>query len=176
MKKLFLLAAVAVFGMAQVNAQETRFGVKAGVDFASNKVKFAESSDFIGGSTTYSETGFYAGVFAEVGISEKFAFQPEVLFVAINELNQISVPLMAKFMVSDQFNILAGPALGILLDTGEGINSFNYGIEAGAAYDITEEFFVEARYNIGIANLFKDAPSGYSNRLSGFFVGAGYRF
>ena len=174
MKKLFLVAAIAVFGMAQVNAQETRFGVKAGVDFASNKVKFAGEFAEIGG--TYSETGFYAGVFAEVGISEKFAFQPEVLFVAIDELNQISVPLMAKFLVSDDFSILAGPALGILLDTGEGINSFNYGIEAGAAYNITEEFFVEARYNIGIANLFKDAPSGYSNKISGLFVGAGYRF
>lgn len=34
MKKLFLVAAVAVFGLSNVNAQEVTFGVKAGVNFA----------------------------------------------------------------------------------------------------------------------------------------------
>lgn len=169
-----LVAAIAVFGLSNVNAQETSFGVKAGVDFASNKVEYdTEFGDFSG---TESETGFYVGAFAEIGVSEKFAVQPELLFVAIKDLNQIALPIMAKFMVSEDFNILAGPTLGFLLDTEEGFNSFNYGIEAGVAYDFSEQFFAEARYNIGLANLIEDGGSDFSSKLSGLFVGVGYRF
>ncbi|MDD7886989.1 porin family protein [Flavivirga sp. 57AJ16] len=170
MKKLLLCAAMAVFGLSTMNAQETKFGVKAGADFASNRVK---TNMF---TITASETGFYVGGFAEIGISDTFAFQPEVLYVSVDDLNQISIPLMAKFGVSEKLDVLAGPALGILLDTEDEQKSFNYGIEAGAAYDINEELFVEARYNIGLANLIKDAPSGSSSKLSGLFVGLGYRF
>ena len=170
MKKLLLSAIIAVFAMGNVNAQEVKFGVKAGADFASMKFK-AE-----GENVSTSETGFYVGAFAEIGISESFIFQPEILYVSVEELDQIAIPLMAKFPVSEEFNVLAGPALGILLDTDEGIKSLNFGLEAGVAYDISENFLIEARYNLGLANLFEDAPSGYSLKLSGFFAGIGYRF
>lgn len=168
MKKLFLFSIFAVFAISIMSAQS--FGVKAGVDFASSKVKVG------GNSVSLSETGFYIGGFAEIELSESFNFQPELLFVSIDELNQIHVPLMAKIPVSEEFNVLAGPALGLLLDSEEGMKSFNFGIEAGAAYDISDEFFVEARYNLGLANLIEDAPDDTSMKLSGFFLGAGYRF
>ncbi|WP_339756933.1 porin family protein [uncultured Winogradskyella sp.] len=168
MKKLFLCAAVAVFAFANVNAQT--FGAKAGVDLASNKVEFE------GVSVTASETGFYVGVFAQIEISEEFAFQPEVMYVSIKDGGEIHIPLMANYSVSEEFSILAGPALGILTDTADGFSSFNYGIEAGAAYDITEEFLIEARYSLGLAELIEDAPDGFSSKLSGFYIGVGYKF
>lgn len=168
MKKLFLCAAIAVFGLTSVSGQN--FGLKAGVDFASAK------SEVQGVSFTGSETGFYIGAFAEIDVSESFTFQPELLYVSIEDFGQLNIPLMAKFSVSEKLNVLAGPALGILLDTEEGQKSFNYGIEAGASFDITEELFVEARYNIGLANLIEDAPSGFSSKISGLFVGLGYKF
>jgi opacity protein-like surface antigen len=170
MKKLLLCAAIAIFAMSNVNAQEVKFGLKAGADFAS--VKFKVESE----NVSTSETGFYVGAFAEIGISESFIFQPELLYVSVEELDQIAIPLMAKFPVSEEFNVLAGPALGIILDTDEGMKSLNFGLEAGIAYDISENFLIEARYNLGLANLFEDAPSGTSIKLSGFFVGVGYKF
>ena len=169
MKKL-LLSILAIFLVAGVNAQDSKFGLKAGADFASLKFK----GD--GENLSTSETGFYIGAFAEISISESFIFQPEVLYVSIDELDQIAIPLLAKFPVSEEFNVLVGPSLGILLDTGEGTKSLNFGAEAGVAYDFSENFFVEARYNLGLANLLEDAPSGYSIKLSGFFVGIGYSF
>lgn len=170
MKKILLIAAIAVFGFSNVNAQDINFGAKAGVDLATSKV---ESSGF---SASGSETGFYVGFFAEIGISEEFIFQPEVIYVAVKDFDQINIPLLAKYAVSEEFKILAGPAIGILLDTAEGFSSLNYGIEAGVAYDFSEEFFAEARYNIGLANLIEDAPSGVSAKISGFFIGVGYKF
>jgi len=128
-----------------------------------------------GGSASVSETGFYIGAFAEIGVSESFIFQPEVLYVSIKDLDQIAIPLLAKFPVSEEFNVLVGPSLGIMLDSSEGMKSLNFGAEAGLAYDFSEDFFVEARYSLGLANLLDGAPSGYSVKLSGFFVGLGYR-
>lgn len=170
MKKLLLSAAIAVLGLTSVNAQDAKFGVKAGADFASIKAKAN------GISVSVSETGFYVGGFAEINISDAFTFQPEALYVSIKDLDQINIPLMAKFGVSEKLDVLAGPALGILLDTADGVKSFNYGIEAGAAFNITEELFAEARYNLGLANLIENAPSGVSNKINGFFIGLGYRF
>ena len=168
MKNLFLFTIIAVLGLTTVNGQN--FGVKAGADFASVRLK-AE-----GENISTSETGFYVGAFAEIEISESVTFQPEVLYVSVDELDFIGIPLMAKFPVSEDFSVMAGPSLGILLDTGEGEKSFNFGIEAGASYNIIENLFVEARYNLGLANLIEDAPSGVSLKLSGFFAGLGYRF
>lgn len=170
MKKLLLSSILAVLLVANLNAQDSKFGLKAGADFASMKFK-AE-----GDNLSSSETGFYIGMFAEIGVSDSFTFQPEVLYVSVEDLNQIAIPLLAKFPVSEEFNILVGPSLGIILDSDEGMKSLNFGAEAGAAYDFSEDFFIEARYNLGLANLIEDAPSGYSVKLSGFFVGVGYRF
>ena len=170
MKKLMLFAAAAVFSLSNVNAQEVNFGAKAGVDLASVK---AESSGF---SASVSESGFYIGAFAEIGISEEFSVQPEVLYVSITDFGQVHIPIMAKYGVSEEINILAGPTVSFLTDVPDGISSMNYGIEAGVAYDVTEEIILEARYNIGLANLVEDAPSGTSLKLSGIFIGAGYRF
>lgn len=175
MKKLLLSAIIASFAVMGVNAQDTNFGVKAGADFATITAKVS------GISVSASETGFYVGGFAEIGVTESLSVQPEVLYVSIKDSEQISIPIMAKFSVTEQFDIMAGPALGYILDADEatdtepGTKSFNYGVEAGIAYNITDDLFVEARYNIGLANLVENAPSGFSAKISGFFVGLGYR-
>ena len=167
MNKLFL-AALAIIMSASAGAQS--FGTKAGIDLASSKQKNG------GDSTSGSETAFYVGVFVQIDISEQLVFQPEIMFVSIDNLSEIHIPLMANYSVSEEFSILVGPALGIFTDGPESLSSFNYGIEAGVAYDITEEFLVEARYSLGLANLVEDAPDGISNKLSGFYIGVGYKF
>ncbi len=168
--KRILCIVVAVFGLTAVNAQDINFGVKAGVDLATAKTEIS------GFSISSSETGFYIGGLAEIGLSDKLAFQPEVLYVSIEEFDQLSIPLMVKFLVSEKFNLLAGPSLSYLLDSEEGMKSLNYAVEGGAAFNITENFFVEARYNYGLANLIEDAPSGFSSKISGLFLGVGYKF
>ena len=95
MKKLLLSAVITVLGFSQVNAQDVKFGLKGGADFASMRLKVE------GENLSTSETGFYIGAFAEIGISESFIFQPEVLYVSVEDLDQIAIPLMAKFPVSE---------------------------------------------------------------------------
>lgn len=162
MKKLFFTIAI-IFTAFAINAQGTSFGVRAGVDFATVKIKW--TNPFTGTSQTISgtETGFYAGGFAEIGLSESFAVQPEVLYVAISESNMLSVPLLVKYSFGS-FSVLAGPDLNYMLDAEE--DEFKVNVDLGGSYDITENIDVEARYSIGMGDV----------SISGLFVGAGYKF
>ena len=131
MKKLLLTAAVAVFGLTSINAQEITFGAKAGVNFST-----------IGGDETgdyESKTGFHIGAVAEIMISDKFSFQPELMYSSQGakssysgtftllgdtiyeteelkyKLDYINIPLMAKYYVAEGFSIEAGPQIGFLV-------------------------------------------------------------
>ena len=157
MKKL-LFAAIAVFAFGFTNAQETKFGAKAGVDLATIKVKM------LGTTASASETGFFLGGFANIGLSEKFSVQPELLYVAITDLNFVSVPILAKYSVAEKFGIIAGPSLNYFLDAEE--DEFKLNVDFGAIYDITEEIDVNAKYSLGMGDV----------SVSGIFIGAGYKF
>ena len=129
MKKLLLTAAVAVFGLTSINAQEITFGAKAGVNFST-----------IGGDETgdvESKTGFHIGAVAEIMISDKFSVQPELLYSAQGskevytedfggidvkvedkaKLDYINLPIMAKYYVTDGLSIEAGPQIGFLISS-----------------------------------------------------------
>lgn len=169
MKKIILTFA-AIFAFGAMSAQETKFGVTAGFTSLSAKAKVA------GASASSSDSGFYIGGFADVTISEKFHVQPELLYVSVSDANQIQLPILAKYAIADKFSLLAGPQLGFLMDAEDGMKSFNYGIDLGAAYDINDQFMVEARYDLGLANLMEGGDSDNSFKLSGFYVGVGYKF
>ena len=184
MKKIILtVAAVFAFGFA--NAQETKFGVKGGVNFANL------SGDIEDNST---KVGFNVGSFVEIKISDKFSLQPELLFstqgtkeeysetfngTTINydsklNLSYLNIPVMAKFYVADKFSLEAGPQIGFLLsaktktevtdgtnssseeeDFKDNVESTDFGLNFGAGYDFTSNLSAGFRYNLGLSNVAK---------------------
>ena len=63
MKKVLLVTAITIFGLANLNAQDVEFGVKGGLNFAS----------IIGANTTKDQTvtAFNFGAMAEISILAK---------------------------------------------------------------------------------------------------------
>ena len=167
-KNMLLAAALLIFGFT--NAQKTKFGLKAGVDFANVHGKFA------GESYHQAETGFYAGGYADITVSNKFHVQPELLYVSVKEMDQIQIPVLARIPLVEDLSLLAGPDFGILVNTVDGIKTFNYGVDLGLTFDLNEEFALDGKYNLGLANLLKDGNSDYSSKISGFFFGLSYKF
>ncbi|MEW7278131.1 porin family protein [Aquimarina sp. 2201CG1-2-11] len=128
MKKLLLFAVLTSLSLVS-NAQEEeiRFGAKAGINFATIT---GDETDNVGG-----KTGFHVGAVVEIPLSEKFAFQPEILystqgskyessFEVFNEttteetttkLNYLNIPLIGKFYIVEGFSLQAGPKVGFLL-------------------------------------------------------------
>ncbi len=161
MKKIILSAvAILVFGFA--SAQETKFGVKAGVDLATMKAKVDTGFGTV--EATGSETGFFVGGFVNFGLSEKFSIQPEVMYVAITDSNFLSVPILAKYSIANSFSLIAGPSLNYFMDAEE--DEFKVNVDFGAIYDITENLDVNAKYSLGMGDV----------QVSGIFIGVGYKF
>lgn len=132
MKKLLLSAAFAVCSVIAVNAQEVKFGVKAGPQIAN-----LNGDVLYDGLDKSSKFGFHAGVYANIKFGgDQFAFQPELLFstqgakidgkfseTLIGEtinydadikynLTYLNVPLMVKWYAYEGFNVEFGPQVG----------------------------------------------------------------
>ncbi len=186
MKKLMVMAAVAVFGFSQIQAQDgIQFGVKGGVNFAKITGDDVENAD--------GRTGIHFGGVAEIPVSEKFSVQPELLYSQQGlqedvvggerklKLDYLNVPVMAKFYVADGFAIEAGPQFGFnvnakaeaqiegaegneiseiereLEDTVEG---FDFGFGGGVSYKMETGLFFQARYIIGLTSIYEASDEG----------------
>lgn len=121
------------------------------------------------------------------------------------KLNYLNVPLLAKYYVADKFALLAGPQFGILMsakedykfsetlsgttdsgsesiDAKEFYKSLALSFNLGASYSITENFFVDARYNLGLSSIAKDFTDEFGDSSSlkiknnVFQFSVGYKF
>ncbi|MBP93710.1 MAG: hypothetical protein CMC55_06290 [Flavobacteriaceae bacterium] len=141
MKKLFLSTAIAFFSFATLSAQDVRFGVKGGVNFAN----VAGDYGYTGFDEAYGDSemkvGFHIGGLAELKLSDKFALQPELLFssqgyksnyfdfddrkVDYNvNLSYVNIPIMAKFFPIEGLSIEAGPQVGFLVSAKDEFNDY----------------------------------------------------
>lgn len=177
MRKLILIIALALFGFTS-NAQDTNYGVLGGLSFMTG------TSEFDGfGETTESETGFHIGAFAEFGLSEAFALQPELTYELVDGLSFINLNAIAKYEVAEGFSLQLGPQFALAggddvndLDDllGDDFTKLNIRLAAGAGYDINEEIFVQARYGFQLNDhITADGGSLTFNVLN---VSVGYRF
>lgn len=164
MKKTVLVMAISFLGFAEVNAQDISFGVKGGLNFAS----------ITGDNTSLKDdpvTAFNLGVMAEIPVSEKFSFQPEILYSGqgygtnsgnddVVALNYLDLPLMAKYYISKRFSVEAGPQIGFLLSAKEDDNDYkdlfkttNLAANMGIGYKLDSGLNFGARYSLGLSNI-----------------------
>lgn len=185
MKKL-LLTAAAIFTFGFANAQETKFGVKAGLNLADWSGDEADGID--------SRVSFHVGGFAEIKVSDKFAVQPELLYSSQGgkadggtyNVDYINIPIMAKFYVAEKFSIEAGPQVGFLMsakakpDSGDDqdikdeLKSTDFGVNLGLGYNITENISAGLRYNLGLSQVVDADNVDIKNNV--FSLSVGYKF
>lgn len=182
MKKLIFLGALLLVGMLNVNAQ-TRFGAKAGVNFAS------ASGDDIDGVS--SRTGVNVGGVVNFEISEIFSIQPEVTYSMRGwvdgdftiKLDYVDVPIMADVEIIEGLSLQGGPQLGVNIsakvenDGDEGdieeISTLNVGAAIGAQYELPFGLFFTVRYDIAFNDAIDNNFNAKNNNLG---VSAGFFF
>jgi hypothetical protein len=197
MKKLILFVALAIFVIANSNAQ-INFGAKAGVNFATITGDDVESFD--------GRTAFHVGVVAEIVISETFSFQPELLYSAQGadysddefegtfKLDYLNIPLMAKFYVGEGFSLEAGPQVGFLMsakdeydftgtafkseeeDIKEFVKDIDFGINVGVGYKLEGGLNFGARYNLGLSDANDSGDDSFTLKNSVIQAYVGYFF
>ena len=190
-KNLLLILCAFIISFTAAQAQETEFGLKAGIN----------SSNFGGDGDSQTRLGFHFGPYVSIGITEQFALQPELLYSTQgaevssvggsrnDNLSYINLPVMAKVYVANGFNIQAGPYIGVLLDfesetsgstAGATVDykGFDYGVGLGLAYEFDGGFNFGGRYNIGLAEINEVETvgggvviEGRTNKVLQFFIG-----
>lgn len=190
MKKMMMIAAMmiaAVSANAQNEVGQLTLQPKAGINISSI------TGD---GEGKKAKVGLVAGVEAEYGISENFGIDFGVLYSMEGcrfkedgmdkslkyNLDYINIPILAQYYPIKGLAIKAGiqPAFNVRHKASydgetadlDGIKSFNFSIPVGLSYEYAS-FVLDARYNIGITKLVKDADQG---RNSTFSITIGYKF
>jgi hypothetical protein len=190
MKKIILITTATFFTLFSLNAQSdskaVQLGAKGGVNFSNiNGVDIGDNK---------SRTSFNVGLVAEIPLSERISFQPELLYSGQGfdlqerdqdnvfdtddnveyQLDYIQVPLLIKAYLVKGLSVEAGPQFGFKINeeidyqpNSDGgdididrddsfVNDFETSLALGSSYKFDGGFFVNARYTLGLTNIFKD--------------------
>jgi outer membrane protein OmpA-like peptidoglycan-associated protein/opacity protein-like surface antigen len=200
MKRILLFAAVMAFlhtvAQAQVEGNTPFLGLKAGANFSSFKLGGDNPKNYKSGT----RVGFAGGLFGNIPIAKRWAFQPEVLYSqmggsvdrgqVLGDLNQrfsnLSVPVMLKYFAGSDIRLLAGAQADIVLqakgNTGGDPDKTNtddfkrdhFALTAGAEYWPSYNFGIGARYIYGLNDITEGANMSMRNR--GVHAYISYRF
>ncbi|WP_337968724.1 porin family protein [uncultured Flavobacterium sp.] len=183
MKKMLLLAVLTVLGFTNVNAQKIHFGAKGGLNFANISGDNTKGIDVV--------TSFNFGILSEIPISDKFSFQPELMYsgqgYSFNDntvaLSYLNVPLMGKYYLTKGFSVEAGPQIGFLLaaknekvNVKESFNTVDFGVNFGLGYKLENGLNFGVRYNLGLTDINNVDNSSVKNKNGVFQVSVGYFF
>ncbi|KAA1245477.1 porin family protein [Aquimarina sp. RZ0] len=184
MKKTLFFVVVSLFTFLGIHAQESRYGIRIGANLSSI------SSDNIPDNLDDSRIGVVVGFLADFRLSGKLRLQPEFQYSGQGNkdkdlrVDYLQVPLMLKYNITNIFNIQLGPQAGIKIweweDNQEGItdfNTFDFAGVAGIGVNITDNFFADLRYSIGLSNVFDEdgSPVGLDGNSRNIQLSVGYR-
>lgn len=191
MKKFILMAAVAVMGM-NVNAQEFKFGPKAGYSLSMLK------SEGDGESYKFdSKSSFYVGALAEYKFSDKFAVQGEVLYSPIGgkqeesvtysemgvtvtgteksdfKLGTVQIPVSAKYYATENLAFGLGVNFGIITSAKVELTATLSGSALGQAFEESQGTTEDIKDEVKSLNLAPFVGAEYTLE-NGLFFDARY--
>lgn len=192
--KVSLICAL-LSGSSMVFAQETAFGLKAGVNLSSLTIDDPEAS-------YDSRTGFHAGLFLR-GKFGKVGIQPELLFYtqqtdvrntlfgkAQDSFTYLTIPIMVKFYPVGGLNLQVGPQFGFLIDGERRYETLGFSgskdikdhykssdasVSLGAGYDFGFGLGMDFRYNLGVKDI-NNAVDGEAVKSRVFLISLGWNF
>ncbi len=183
MKKIYFSLLISAIASSVTFSQSLSFGVRGGINIAnvSTTVGALPVGVTVTTASTNSKTGFQFGGYLKIMTSEKFGIQPELIYSQMGasapsgqtgsvDFNYLSIPVLLRYNVTENFSLQAGPQLGILLAANQsnGSTSINVkdqtnGTDFGGAFGIGLDFGkfnAGARYYLGFSNLIKNVPLG----------------
>jgi hypothetical protein len=186
MKSLFVFTFLFFSTVYISAAQDTHFGLKAGINSAS--LKIGEGTDYD------SKTGLHIGGLAHIHINKHFAVQPELVFSMqggkLNDnnklkLNYLNLPVLLQYMFDQGFRLQTGPQVGFMvsaeqkigdveIDVSDNFSTIDFSWVFGAGYLFDSGFGLDIRYNLGINDISDANNSEVRNRV--FQAGVFYQF
>jgi hypothetical protein len=185
-----LFTVIALSSISFLSAQKVKFGAKASLNLS--KFIFSDTR-----SQNFTEpkflTGFNLGCFAEISITDKFAFQPELLYATqgskletkefdiisggrlshdyegIFKTSYINIPLLAKYYATKKLFFAAGPQIGVLLNAKRTIIGFQTNLVDLGSDQYGEQTLIYDGQEEDVKDLFTSFAVGLG-------IGTGYFF
>ncbi|MFV5695079.1 porin family protein [Flavobacterium sp. LB3P122] len=187
MKKTILVAVLLFAVSSTMQAQLVKFGIKAGLNYANQT-----GTDITINSGNYNKdaiTSYHAGIVAEIKLMDSFSIQPELLYSTQgatykyaatefkNELGYLSIPVLAKINLNKVISLELGPQASFLLSERNNFdiknaNTFDFAVVGGLGLNLTNHFFIQARYGLGLT----DASQEAQVKNSVVQLSAGFKF
>jgi hypothetical protein len=179
MRKTIAIA-ITLFFIAYGSYAQISGGIRLGANFSNVNID-SDFADF----TYDSKIGAIAGVYIVGNISEKFAIQPELLYIGYGgryedfklNLDYITVPVFIQYKITDMININAGPQFGFLLsaeewdiDIKENLESLDLGAAFGVGLNFGK-FNIGARYTLGLSDISKEKLVSIKNNALQLVLG-----
>jgi hypothetical protein len=183
--KTILFAILLLSLSVLTRAQDTHFGIKAGMNVSSLDVKDGVDWD--------SRVGVHIGGLAHVHLSPHFGVQPELVFSQQGgesgntkwKINYLNIPVLFQYMTGTGFRFQTGPQLGfavssevkdgdVEMDNDDDVNTMDLSWSFGASYLFPGGLGIDARYNHGISDIYE--PSNWEVRNRVFQIGLFYQF
>jgi hypothetical protein len=198
MKKLsiFVLLALTIstISMAQTNTAAKKFnwGYKIGFNTSNIRIENRGDADW--------KTGLVTGLFFTVKAGEKLSIQPELLYSSMGgrnvialesnntslRLNYFSIPVLAKYRIAKNWNVVVGPQVDVLIQAKSKNNSSqfdnltndfkesSFNATAGAELTAWRAAAFTVRYIYGFTNVADFGPNEMKNQ--GIQVSAAFKF
>jgi opacity protein-like surface antigen len=179
---------------------QVAIGIKAGPNFANIDTKASAVENY------KNRAGFHGGAFLLVKAG-KIGIQPEVVFsqqgskVHVNSqkfesnFSYVNIPIILKLYTIAGINIQAGPQFGFVTnaeapvaeqlggtptdvqDVKDRMKSSDFTLGLGLGWDLPFGLTIDARYNLGLSNIYDNAPSPATDdaRNQVFQVSLGYK-
>ncbi len=174
MKSLPLLLFFAIL-YSSLNAQQSRFGIKGGLNLTTFNGKYANQTSI--------NSGFHFGIYTDVEVGNRFVIQPELQFSTQGagfekdgdfdiELHYLNIPLIFKIYPTERLSLHFGPQFDILLSSkvkfsGAELNNeevfepSDTGIASGLGYELEKVNF-GIRYIAGLTEvIFMEEKLGF---------------
>lgn len=151
--------------------QESAFGVEAGY------IKGEFTEEFPNDLKVRSTQGSYAGINSQFYIEDKSFIKVDVILSFVQESFWLHLPVLYKYYITNQISLIAGPQLSVIVGQKTPYDSFGIDFGAGAAFDITDNIYLQAKYNFEVTNSrLQKAAIDTGSRYNTIFAGIGYRF
>ncbi|NNJ89071.1 MAG: PorT family protein [Eudoraea sp.] len=161
MKKTLLMVAFAAFTAISFAQSDSKFGVKAGLNYNANGDYFESAS--AAAEDPSRNVGYHIGFFGQIG--NDIYLRPELVYTSTKsdydnddfKMQKLDLPLLIGAKVIGPLHVFAGPAFQYILDTeydgitiGDIKNDFTVGLNIGAAINLGK-FGVDLRYERGFS-------------------------
>jgi len=195
MKKIIFTLVIAMGFLVKVNAQEIKYGIKAGVGMTDwHGDARSALSDLIGVAQvleTRSSVGYHAGAFMSIPVAERLFIEPSVMYskkgmrltesfldgslfnvegeISVNS-HYIDLPVVAKYMITEGFHVYAGPQVSYLAANRLKAKAGIFGFNINEGFDINSGFrSVDVGLTGGLGYQFENGVSisaGYDHGLT----------